>query len=82
MPTCSHVSPPVDDEPVQRVGLGLAAPDGDDRVLDARGRVLEVEYGAARVQDAEVVDVDLPLAEQPGRNLLDHAETRAPRGSA
>ena len=62
------------DQPVQRVGLGLAAPHRDDRVLDARGRMFQVEHRAARVQDAEVVDVDLPVAEQPGRDLFDDAE--------
>ena len=53
-----------DDEPVQRVGLGLAAPHGRDRLGDAVGRLAEVEDGAARIQHAEVVDVDLALAER------------------
>ncbi len=74
MPTCSHVSPPRHDEPVQGVGLGLAAPHSDDGVLDPRGCMFQVEHRAARVQDAEVVDVDLPVAEQPGRDLFDDAE--------
>ena len=36
---------------------------------------LQVEHGAARVEHAEVVDVDPALAEQPRGHLLDDAQS-------
>ena len=68
--------PTGDDEAVQRVGLGLTAPHGDDGGLHPRGTVLKVEHGSPRIQDAEVVDVHPAVAEQPGGHLLDHPQTQ------
>ncbi len=66
--------PTGDHEPVQRIRFGVTPPDGADALLDPGRALLQVEHGAPGVQDAEVVDVDLALTQESGRDLLDDAQ--------
>ena len=70
MCTSCHDSAGEDDEPVERVDLGVAAPHRGERVAHEVGLRVEVEHRAARVEHAEVVDVDAALAAQRDRDLL------------
>ena len=64
-----------DDEPVQRVRLGLPAADGRDRVGQPVAERAEVERAVARAEHAEVLHPGLAVAAlQPRRDLLDHAQ--------
>ena len=64
-----------DHEAVQRVDLGLPTPHRGERLAHQVGLRLEVQHGAARVEHAEVVDVDLALALDGDGHLFDGPQT-------
>ena len=69
------VEPRRQHEPVERVGLRVAAPDRGDAVGHARAVGLEVERPVARAEHAEVLHPGLAVAAlEPRRDLLDHAQ--------
>ena len=68
------VEPGGDHQPVQRVGLRVAAVDGRDRLGDAVAGVLEVERLLARPEHAELLHPHPVVDEQARRDLLDHAQ--------
>ena len=62
-------------EPVERVGLRVAAPDGRDAVGDARAVGLQVDRLVARTEHPEVLHPGVAVAAgQARRDLLDHAQ--------
>ena len=62
-------------EPVERVGLRVAAPDRRDAVGHAPAVGLEVERLVARAEHAEVLHPGLAVAAlEPRRDLLDHPQ--------
>ena len=68
--TWCQVRPGGDDQPVERVGLRLAAPDGRDAVGHALAAVGEVEQPAVLVEHAEVVQEGLAVAAVEARRHL------------
>ena len=61
-----------DHEAVERVRLGLAAPDGRDAVGDPLAGLVEVERAVGRAEDAEVLQPRLPRpVDEARRALLD-----------
>ena len=68
------VEPGGDHEPVQRVGLGVAAVDGGDRLGHAVADVVEVERLLARAEHPELLHPHPVVDEQARRDLLDHAQ--------
>ncbi len=65
----------VDDQAVQRVRLGLAAPHRRDALRDALAALLEVERQVGGAEHAEVLQPRRAVAaEQPRGPLLDHAQ--------
>ncbi len=66
----------VDDEPAQRVALGLVAKDGDHGGCDPVAAGGEVEWPAVGAENADVVNHGpAVVVEEAGRHLLDDAET-------
>ena len=64
-----------DDQPVERVGLGLAAPDRGDAVGDALADLGQVERAVGRAEHAEVLHPGLAApADEARRALLDDAQ--------
>ena len=64
-----------DDEPVQRVALRVAAPDGRDHLGHARAAQLDVERRAVGAEHAVLLHPDLVLlARQARGELLEHAQ--------
>jgi hypothetical protein len=63
-----------DDEPVQRVGLGLAAIDRGDRLRHPFAGVREVERLLARAEHTELLHPHPVVHEQSRRDLLDDAQ--------
>ena len=64
-----------DDEPVERVALGVAAPDGRDHLGHAGPARLDVQRRAVGAEDAELLHPDLVLlAGQARGELLQHPQ--------
>ena len=69
------VQPGREHEPVERVGLRVAAPDGRDAVGHARAVGLQVDRLVAGAEHPEVLHPGVAVAaRQPRRDLLDHAQ--------
>ncbi len=68
------VEPGRDHKPVERVGLVLTPVDGGDRVAHAIADGVEVERELAGAEHPELLHPRLLVAEQPGGDLLDHAQ--------
>ena len=74
-----HLSPVQSRErhqPVQRIGFGVTSPHGRDGLAHTRGLRFQVQHRAAPVQHPEVVDVDLALTDEPGRDFLYGAQSQ------
>ena len=68
------VQPGGDHEPVEVVGLGVAAADRREQLGDAVAERLDVQRLAVGAEHAELLHPRLVLAHQPRRDLLDHAQ--------